>query len=207
MKNLLLISLIGIFFIPMNKAYSQYVIEISVDQPPVLEANAGSGKTIDEGESVELGADPAATGGSGTYIYSWTPESSIDDPDAENPTASPESTTDYYLVVEDGNQCSDSDTVTVNVKSVSGFSGLDNKPIKIYPNPAQDVLNIQFTGDMNQACSLKIVNLQGKIMKKKQLQGGIKKKQIDISALKAGVYFIQLSNREGSDAVKFIINK
>ena len=55
MKNFLFISLIGLLIIPLNKAYSQYVVEISVDQPPVLEADAGSDKSINEGESVQIG--------------------------------------------------------------------------------------------------------------------------------------------------------
>ncbi|MDV7394266.1 CUB domain-containing protein, partial [Arthrospira platensis SPKY1] len=55
---------------------------------------------ICEGSSTMLKAN--ATGGSGTYTYTWTPAESLSDPTAANPIATPSITTTYQLVVSDG---------------------------------------------------------------------------------------------------------
>lgn len=67
-------------------------------------------QTICEGlESVQIGG-PAQPG----LTYSWSPVDGLDDPTSSNPTASPSSTTVYTLTVTGGN-CSNTNTVTVNV--------------------------------------------------------------------------------------------
>jgi gliding motility-associated-like protein len=58
-----------------------------------------SGKdTICEGETAQLVLTP--TGG-GPYLYSWSPASTLDNPAAQSPIASPTSTTDYFVTVTD----------------------------------------------------------------------------------------------------------
>lgn len=66
--------------------------------------------TIVLGESSQLSAtiDDA-------YIYSWNPDASLSALDIPDPIATPEVTTTYELLVEDGDQCSSSRTVTVVV--------------------------------------------------------------------------------------------
>jgi gliding motility-associated-like protein len=66
--------------------------------------------TICEGlESVQIGG-PAQPG----LTYSWSPVDGLDDPTSSNPTASPTVTTTYTLTVT-GGDCSNSNSVTVNV--------------------------------------------------------------------------------------------
>ncbi len=49
--------------------YAQDYIDVNVNQPDPLEVDAGADETIEEGESIDLGASPAAEGGNGGYIY------------------------------------------------------------------------------------------------------------------------------------------
>ncbi|PKP50911.1 MAG: hypothetical protein CVT92_14030 [Bacteroidetes bacterium HGW-Bacteroidetes-1] len=53
-----------------------------------------------EGNSAMLNAN--ATGGSGSYTYSWSPAESLSDPAIANPLASPSETTTYTVAVSDG---------------------------------------------------------------------------------------------------------
>ena len=80
-------------------------------------ADAGPDRTIYYGDSVEIGGDPTASGGTPSYTYSWTPTTGLDDPTIANPTASPNSTTTYTVLVTDDNGCSDSDSMRVTVRS------------------------------------------------------------------------------------------
>jgi gliding motility-associated-like protein len=64
--------------------------------------------TISRGFSVQL----TATGGA---IYSWTPSESLDNPNLDNPIATPDTTTTYTVVVSDLNGCQVTRQVTVTV--------------------------------------------------------------------------------------------
>jgi len=73
----------------------------------------------------------------------------------------------------------------------------DYNPINftIYPNPTQDVLNIE---SQQQIENLKIYNLQGQLIKEGS-QG-----RVDVSQLTTGLYFIQLSVDGKTSTKKFI---
>ena len=80
-------------------------------------------------------------------------------------------------------------SMTVNSTSVSS-AAFSN--VNMYPNPAKDILHIDF-GMLSNA-SLQILNLQGQVMLSKQLSG--QTKELDISALPAGLYFVQLESEQ-----------
>ena len=80
-------------------------VKVSVQEPT---ASAGPDMTVVKGRSVEL----KATGG---VKYTWTPAETLSDPNAANPTASPEVTTTYTVSVETEGGCIFTDQVTVTV--------------------------------------------------------------------------------------------
>ncbi len=57
------------------------------------------------------GTDPS-------YSYTWSPASTLDDPNSPSPTAMPLSSTTYYLTVEDNQGCTFTDSVKVEVNDV-----------------------------------------------------------------------------------------
>jgi hypothetical protein len=67
---------------------------------------------ICEGESSQLNA--FAMGGTGIFTYEWDPATGLDDPNIQNPTATPGMTTTYTVTVDDGN-ATIGNTVTVTV--------------------------------------------------------------------------------------------
>ncbi len=66
--------------------------------------------TLEIGETAEL----LATGLDG-YSYTWTPSIYLNDPLIANPTATPDSSTTYTVLIEDENGCSTTGTVTIIV--------------------------------------------------------------------------------------------
>ena len=74
-------------------------------------ANAGNNTQICVGGSVALSGSGAGIGGT----YSWSPTIGLNNPNVQNPTASPTSTTDYVLTVTNANGCTDTDDVRVTV--------------------------------------------------------------------------------------------
>ena len=62
----------------------------------------------------------------GTGSFTWTPPAGLDDPNIENPVASPAATTVYHVSFNDGFGCVDFDTIAVNVGTSTPY--LTNSP-------------------------------------------------------------------------------
>ncbi|MBN4062414.1 hypothetical protein JYU20_04375, partial [Bacteroidales bacterium AH-315-I05] len=71
-------------------------------------ADAGPDVNIVAGDSTTLSA-------SGGISYSWSPTTDLSNPNIANPVASPLATTTYTVTITDGNGCTGTDSVTVNV--------------------------------------------------------------------------------------------
>jgi|GEM_PF-527838 len=78
-------------------------------------ADAGGDQTICPGGNVQIGGAPTGPVGS-TFL--WAPAASLNNASIANPTASPTVTTIYTVTVTDGNGCTNTDQVTVNVNTV-----------------------------------------------------------------------------------------
>jgi gliding motility-associated-like protein len=81
-------------------------VTVNVNQLPSITITPDSDVCI--GNSIQLNA------GGGT-TYTWTPSSTLDNPNISNPIATPSVNTTYTVVVTDGNTCVDSSSVTITV--------------------------------------------------------------------------------------------
>jgi PKD-like domain/Secretion system C-terminal sorting domain/Ser-Thr-rich glycosyl-phosphatidyl-inositol-anchored membrane family len=88
---------------------------VTITVNSVTGASAGSNSTITCGNSTTLNA-------SGGTTYSWTPSSSLSNPNIANPVATPTITTTYTVVVSNG-LCSANATVTVTVGGITASAG------------------------------------------------------------------------------------
>ncbi len=96
---------------------------VHVDLYPVYAYNAGANQSICLGQSATLGA--AANDFTGGVNYSWTPVSTLNNPNDPRPIATPTATTVYSVVITSPN-CPTKNyqvTVTVNPKPVVVASG------------------------------------------------------------------------------------
>jgi gliding motility-associated-like protein len=71
---------------------------------------------IDQGTNITLYAD--ATGGYGTYAYSWTPNTYLEDANVQNPEANTVISDIVYIVNVTSGDCADSDSVRVRVNII-----------------------------------------------------------------------------------------
>ena len=91
---------------------AQFPFVVELDSP---DANAGDDQSIAYGANATLNG--SATGGSGSYEYSWTPSELLDDPALSQPTTiNLTISTPFYLLVSDlVSYCQSQDTVWVNI--------------------------------------------------------------------------------------------
>ncbi|MEZ4775048.1 MAG: PKD domain-containing protein [Bacteroidia bacterium] len=85
--------------------------DILVEVLPNPVAEAGEDLQMCFGRTVQLQAF-------GGVFYRWSPVVGLSDPNIANPTASPDTTTTYYVTVIDSSGCEDTDSMTIRVNDL-----------------------------------------------------------------------------------------
>ncbi len=80
------------------------------------DADAGIDRSICPGGIVQIGGSP--TSSTLNVTYAWSPPASLSNAAIANPMASPNTTTDYSVIVTDPSGCTNTDTMTVFVNAV-----------------------------------------------------------------------------------------
>ena len=80
----------------------------------------------------------------------------------------------------------------------------DDTSFKIYPNPVKD--RIYLDGAQSKNLEITVYDVLGKVVKKDKLSAFTVKNGIDVSALKRGVYLVQIDNGSTSLTQKLIKN-
>ncbi len=124
----------------------------------------------------------------------------------------------YYLQNAEGdvwkwyptNFVGTSEGKTVFFKQQMAFAGIESNEVQfvdVYPNPAQDRLNIVFDSNANETV-LNIRNTMGQIVYTENFAStsGITQKQLDIAGYINGMYFLEIT-QNGSTTIKNIIKQ
>lgn len=182
----------------VNDCYDEKQITVNVF--PEVIANAGEDQDLCLGESVVL----TATGGD-EYLWSnGETTASIE--------VSPEMTTDYTVTVFNALDF-DEDTVRVEVSPCDVVSEnpdnlSTNFSFDIFPNPARDVVNIRINGSLV-VSQVAIYDLMGKLVMDNEIVNNNLSpsltKELNISTLVPGVYFVRLIDGENERIKKLIV--
>jgi len=109
----------------------------------------------------------------------------------------------YEVTVTDSNSCYVIDTVIVSYSnSINNITG--NVQIKIYPNPANDVLN--FVWNVNQVAELNVYDLTGTLVKT-YICNGNPLNQLDIRKLIPGTYMVRITDKENNTQHAVLFSK
>jgi endonuclease I len=76
-----------------------------------------------------------------------------------------------------------------------GTTNLKMEEMELFPNPASEVLNIEFPEEVGPA-SVQIFDLQGRLINTYQIEGFSSQISIDVSYMKSGVYIAKLNTRD-----------
>jgi hypothetical protein len=181
--------------------FSEYLIDDVSVIDFNLSVSAGPDKNIFLGDSAFIGRPPEigleCTWSSGTVSVGsggglWV-----------KPTSSG---TYSYVVTQ--NICGNikTDTVNVNVSPSSiNENTLFSNSISIYPQPAQDIVNISLNYFYEKSIEVRVLDVNGKLVREGGLGVRSGKAEMQISDLSDGVYAIQLKNSSGQWAVKRLV--
>ena len=157
--------------------------------------------TICLGETVNLSA--YAEGGSGEYTYSWSPAELLDNPNAQNPVATPteEGELTFTVEVNDGTNIKTVDVV-VFVENCVNVEEQSANEVEIYPNPAKDVVYVSLNTDTSNV-NWMLVNIQGQIVKK--MNDVSSDFEIRLDDVNEGIYFLNVSVDEKPIVKKIVV--
>jgi hypothetical protein len=113
-------------------------------------------------------------------------------PGATEQTYLPDESGNYAVEITTNGMCVD--TSDCHFVIPTDVVEMDAGKISIYPNPALDLLTIEM--ESNQEGTLKLFDFTGRILKKVNIRAS--KHQLDISALPAGIYYLQVDTGSGS---------
>ncbi|WCL81845.1 choice-of-anchor J domain-containing protein [Saprospira sp. CCB-QB6] len=151
---------------------------VQITEPTVLTVNA-----VDNNDGT---ATANAAGGVAVYSYNWS--------NGET-TASIQDTGFQTVIVTDANGCQASDTVTIIVLSIQGIQGLDE--LSIFPNPAQDYVNLNFELTESRQLQLQLVALNGQVVYTQSLNAvGQQNLQINTQDLAPAMYMLRIIDEE-----------
>ena len=94
----------------------------------------------------------------------------------------------------------------ISGQTITGTSEkeLTQNVFKLYPNPANDILNVEMNG-LSGVCSTEIINTSGKILKTTRLIAGAN--TIQISNLLFGLYLIRITGSKGNQYLQRFIKQ
>jgi len=175
------------------------------------EISAGLGGEIDTlGENVGLQAN--CEGCWNDLVFRWWPSAGLSDTTILNPIATPEVTTTYYFGLIDTSETVpcivdlvDSVTVFVTIPQDTVTPPPTNFSWLVYPSPTSGSLTLQFSALTNDS-QLLIIDARGRLVRKISIPKNTESFPLDISALAAGEYFLQVENeslKEKRKIVKF----
>jgi hypothetical protein len=65
--------------------------------------------------------------------------------------------------------------------------------LKLFPNPAGDILNIRFETIVEDEIELTIIDYKGVLVKRDVIESAVTEKQVDLQDIPPGIYFLRLT--------------
>lgn len=119
-------------------------------------------------------------------------------------TYTPTANGDYYVIVTISGCSSDTSNI-INVVLSGMTLSENNNTIKVYPNPANDMIFLNTNNTNNAELTLNIYNLIGKLIRTELMIQN--QQQINIGDLSNGIYMIEINNMEWTEKQKIIIQR
>ncbi len=112
------------------------------------------------------------------------------------------------LIASDGT-CSNSHCETVNVQAPVGADEELESGLTLYPNPAKDLVIVEFNLTDSRSLNLEVQDLTGKVLHSEVINTSIAGKQnLNLESISSGIYLVKVvSDKGGSWIRKLMLTK
>lgn len=98
------------------------------------------------------------------------------------------------------------DGTVLVLSNVTGVDELTNSLIEsMYPNPAKDLVRINFNSTLTDNTKLTVITMDGKIAASAILNSGTQNYVLNTSAMRKGIYFVRTENDKNSFVQKLVV--
>lgn len=141
------------------------------------------------------------TGGTPPYSFSWQPAEIFSDSLAENPTITPTESTPITLIVTDADSTIAIFSLPLTVETCTGIENNTAQVIDftLWPNPTQDVFNIQFSATPLEKIEFSLFALDSKLLIKQSSTTDSNGKIFEVmnsKDLPTGLYFLKITSEK-----------
>ena len=177
-----------------DENFCEGVANIVMDEPPVLEVTTvtekATGPNFQDGKATAL-----VEGGIPPYLYSWS--SGHVSPIADNLVPGT-----YEVIITDSLGCQKIASVTIEADNTSAQSASHHtSEIRIYPNPVDDFIKIDWPEYLSPYLSIHLWNSSGKLIQEIPASSN---NNISLKHLSPGLYWIQLNGKSGTYQTKIL---
>ena len=172
-------------------------VELLVNESPII--SLGNDTSIRDDGTIILGPYPIE------FTYLWSNISSEPYLKIDGGEIGPGN---YQISVQVSNDlCIYRDTMILTVESTIGIDPLDkNGSIKVYPNPTEDFITVEFGGEPSDNSLINIIDSKGALVRKIRLKEVLSKgdRSLIIALGSPGVYIVQIYNGNQVSSFKVI---
>jgi hypothetical protein len=109
------------------------------------------------------------------------------------------------LRVSDGKVDVDQDFI-LTVNSPDGLDDLEAAGIRVYPVPARDFLEIQFS-NLSESTRLEVINSGGSVVSKAVVPSGTDIYRLELNGVETGTYFLHIRNNSINNIGRIVVVK
>jgi PKD repeat protein len=177
--------------IPGNLACaSNYIIRITASSPADTTSWSKQFSIINQPPQPVISQRGDSLSTSGIYNWQWYKNNvAIDGATAANYRA--RANGNYRVEANNGSGCvSSSSTIAVVITAVGEVTLGDNKA-KVFPNPSEGLVHLQFSKPLLKKVTVSVHNLQGRVMYTRTTQQ--QSETLDLTSLPKGIYLVEIS--------------
>ncbi len=165
---------------------------------PTITGTSTSTSTID---TICVNHDISLDAGAGFSAYDWSTGGTSQTEPVSGSTLGTGSH-DIIVMVTDGNNCMNSDTVTIFVDPCTGIDGLDAIGFTVYPNPSNGIFKYN-VDELNNAMTFRLTDATGKLINTWTINNA-QVGTIDLTGYARGVYILNVVYGEGQKSIQLI---
>ena len=203
----------GLFLAAQVVSAQPVTVTVTVNQPPLLTASAGADQFVCFGDTLGIGGNPTAGGGSGPFTYAWAPGAGLSSTTVANPDATPtavNSINTYTVSITDARNCTAMDSVVVSdTCTPAGFSGVPGvASMSIFPNPNNGVFAVELNLLTHPgSATITVTSIDGRKVYAKSWDkpSSNVKENINITASGKGVYLVEMNIDDRKYSRKIVV--
>ncbi len=94
-----------------------------------------------------------------------------------------------------------------NYQTSTGIDKVDSDKLRVYPNPASSLINVEFSGVLNQDAKVEVINSVGAVVAMQPVADLAGVQHIQVDQLPDGIYYIRISTENSVHTKKVAIRR